>query len=287
MNLKSTAQSVFILLSEREVWLCTRDGSSLGSLLETFSVESWGKAWACYRGREPEDSEIERRISFAHQPREYLALWVTLESCEEVEECTFGAEGMSIWKGRYKKQLLKLFILSSGYDCSQWNPCLPFLLSNALDIIMTYFLCGFSNCPWDPLNQGTFTSLDVKIRILEFLPQSSHSSFGRNFEPLPQIYLVIYPKKEFTMHFLYLNVMIVICSWNLVYYCLFLSYWIIEELFSLLSVHLPLPDSRTKQIPAYGSCCLWMQFSWGLSQRSISRLRSPFSKSGLRIPDRI
>lgn len=126
MNLKSTAQSVFILFSEREVWLCTHDGSSLGSLLGTFSVESWGKAWACYRVREPQDSEIERRISFAHQPREYLALWVTLESCEEVEECTFGAEGMSIRKGRYKKQLLKLFILSSGYDCSHEIPVSPF-----------------------------------------------------------------------------------------------------------------------------------------------------------------
>lgn len=72
--------------------------------------------WACYRAREPEDSEIERRISFAHQPQEYLNLWVTLESCEEVEECTFGAEEMSIRRGRFKMQLLKLFILSNGSD---------------------------------------------------------------------------------------------------------------------------------------------------------------------------
>lgn len=120
MNLKSAAQSVFILLSERETWLCTCDGSSLGA----FSIESWGKVWAYYTGREPEDNEFERKISFAHQPQEYLALWVTLESCEEVEECTFGAEGMSIRKGRFKKQLLKLFIMSNGSE-GKWVWLLP------------------------------------------------------------------------------------------------------------------------------------------------------------------
>lgn len=141
MHLKSTAQSMYILLSQRATWLCAWDGSSLGNLLWAFPIESWGKVWACYRSREPEDSEIKRRISFAHQPQEYLALWVTLDNCEEMEECTFGPEGMSIRRedSRCSFSFWAMDLMGSGYDCSQWHPCLPFLLSSALDITMTYF----------------------------------------------------------------------------------------------------------------------------------------------------
>lgn len=167
------------------MWLCIYDESSLGSLLGAFSIEPWGKVWACYRGRDPEDSEIERKMSFAHQPQEYLTLWVTLESCEEVEECTFGAEEMCIRRGRFRMQLLKLFILSNESD-GKWiwlllmtslSPLSPErCLAHHHDI-----LSGSSNCFWDPLNQAT----NVKVRTLESLPQFSHSSFGRNFKPLP------------------------------------------------------------------------------------------------------
>lgn len=185
MNLKSTAESMFILLSDRATWLCTGDGSSLGNLLVAFSIESWGKVRACYRGREPEDSEIERRISFAHQPQEYLALPVTLESCGEVEECTFGAEGMSIRRGRFKMQLLKLFIPSKGCD-GKWIWLIPMTSLSPLSPEQCFghhhdICSGSSNSFWDSLSQAT----DVEVRILESFPQSSYSSFGRNFKPLP------------------------------------------------------------------------------------------------------
>lgn len=67
---------------------CSLAGSCLGNLLGAFSIELWGMAWACCRGREAEDSAIERTVSFAHQPQDYLALRVALGSClcEELEE---------------------------------------------------------------------------------------------------------------------------------------------------------------------------------------------------------
>lgn len=161
-------------------------------ILGAFSIKSWGKVWACYRGRELEDSEIERRISFTHQPQEYLALWVTLETCEEVEECTFGAERsirmvlMSIRRGRFKMQPLKLFILSNGcvgkwiwlFPMTSLSPLFPEQhLGHHHDVLSLVPAIVF----WNPLNQAT----DVKVRILGSLPQSSHSSFGRNFKPFP------------------------------------------------------------------------------------------------------
>lgn len=63
MNQKSTAQAVFILLSQREMCcFCSFSGSCLGSLLGAFSIELQEKLWACCRGRKAEDSENEGAI---------------------------------------------------------------------------------------------------------------------------------------------------------------------------------------------------------------------------------
>lgn len=76
MNLKSTAQSVFILLSERDTrGSCSLSGSCSGSLLGPFSIELQGEVWVCCRGREAEESEIKGTISFAHQSQDYLAIF--------------------------------------------------------------------------------------------------------------------------------------------------------------------------------------------------------------------
>lgn len=101
-------------------------------------------------------------------------------------------------------------------------------------------LCGSSNCLWDPLNQGT----DVKLESWNLFhsPLTAHleeiSSLSHRFT------LWFCPKKEFRMHLLCLNAMIVICFWNLFYYCLFHSYWVTEELFCLA---VPISPSLTQE----------------------------------------
>lgn len=74
MNLKSTAQSVLIFMSEKErcgFWSLAE--SCLGSLLGAFSTELQGKVRACCKAREIEEGEIEGTISFAHQTPDYFA----------------------------------------------------------------------------------------------------------------------------------------------------------------------------------------------------------------------
>lgn len=72
-------------------------------------------------------------------------------------------------------------LMECEQNCSQLQPCPHFLPSSALGIIMTYSLSGSSRCPWEPVDQVT----DIKVGILESLPQSSRSSSGRHFKPLP------------------------------------------------------------------------------------------------------
>lgn len=63
-------------------WVLLRE--FIGSIFDRIMRKGLG----CCRGREAEDSAIERTISFAHQPQDYLALRVALGSClcEELEE---------------------------------------------------------------------------------------------------------------------------------------------------------------------------------------------------------
>lgn len=66
MNLKSTALSVFILLSERVARLLL---PWPGNLLGAFLVELHIKVQACCKTREAEDVEAKGTVPFAHQPR--------------------------------------------------------------------------------------------------------------------------------------------------------------------------------------------------------------------------
>jgi len=74
-------------------------------LLGDFVGRITRKGLGLLQDRVAKDSEIEGTMPFAHQLQDCLATRVALGSClcEELEECTSGAEGTSIGKGRLQE----------------------------------------------------------------------------------------------------------------------------------------------------------------------------------------